>query len=302
MNAEVFAEWLRRQGRRVLRTESSYWHGEDWGTLQAFPYHWQIQPSKRELRDLVVHHRAVALRFSAPSETTRHPKSYHVLCMKKDYDLDCLSGWGRKNVRRGLRNCNVERISFARYLEEGWTLRADTLDRQRRRSRDNRDAWHKRFLAAADLQGFEIWAALVGNKLAATLVTFRMEDFCYMILHQCHRDYLRDHVNNALSYVVTGEMIRRPEIRGIFYGMSSLDAAPSVDEFKLRMGYEAKGVRQRVLFHPFLSPLVNRLGHGLLKTMLDLNPNNRFFSKTDGLVRLYLDEKQAGLREAGARL
>jgi hypothetical protein len=109
-------------------------------------------------------------------------------------------------------------------------------------------------------------------------------------------------VNNALSYTVTKEMLCRPGIHAIFYGMSSLDAPASVDEFKFRMGYEAKSIRQRVVFHPFLSLLVNRLGHKVLKTMVGLNPSNRFLSKTSGLMGLYLGEKERSSSEAGSIL
>jgi hypothetical protein len=31
-----------------------------------------------------------------------------------------------------------------------------------------------------------------------------------MISQQCHRSFLKEHVNNALSFVVTQEMLSRP--------------------------------------------------------------------------------------------
>ena len=49
MNAEIFAEWLRRQGHSVVRTTSSYWYDKSSRVYQAFPYHWIIQPTEEEL-------------------------------------------------------------------------------------------------------------------------------------------------------------------------------------------------------------------------------------------------------------
>ncbi len=66
MNADIFAEWFRRQGYRVLRTPSSYWYEASSRVYQAFPYHWLIEPPEQELRGLLVKNNAIAVRYSAP--------------------------------------------------------------------------------------------------------------------------------------------------------------------------------------------------------------------------------------------
>jgi len=67
MNAAIFAEWLRRQGRHVVRTPSSYWYDVSRRVYQAFPYFWQIAPSEAELSHLLFKEGAIAL-------STRHPQ------------------------------------------------------------------------------------------------------------------------------------------------------------------------------------------------------------------------------------
>ncbi len=289
MNAEVFAEWLRRQGQQVIRTASTYWHSDGLRVYQAFPYHSLIQPSEEELAEMFFAHGAIVLRYSAPAESAIGLMSYHAVHDHPSYDLNSLGPWARKNVRRGLKNCVVEPISVQRFVEEGRALRSDTLDRQGRRFRMSRETWKRRYSIVAELQGFEVWAALVQGKLGAFLLTFQMEEACYFLYQQCHRDYLREHVNNALTFVVTQTMIRRSGIRCIFYGTHSLDAPASVDEFKFRMGYRAKPIRQRVIFHPYLAPFVNRTSYGLLKRMAAWVPASRHLSKAEGMLRFYLD-------------
>ena len=291
MNAETYAEWLRRQGQRVIRTASSYWHSEGLGVFQAFPYHLLIRPSGAELGEIFYRHRAIALRFSAPADSQDGTQSYHATYTGADYGFGTLSAWARKNVRRGLRLSEIGPISFERYIDDGWALRIDTLARQGRQLKESRDDWRRRYSAAADLAGFEAWAAQVDGRLAATLVVFQMEDWYYMVYQQCHRDFLREHVNNALSFEVTQNLMRRPNIRGIFYGMRSLDAPPSVDEFKFRMGYEGTPIRERIAFHPYLSPFVNVLSHRLLQGLATLRPQNRRLAKAAGMVGLFLEGK-----------
>jgi hypothetical protein len=122
-----------------------------------------------------------------------------------------------------------------------------------------------------------------------------MDGWAYMLYQQCHSRYLREHVNNALSFVVTQTLIRRPGIRGVFYGMQSLDAPRSVDEFKFRMGYEAKAVRQRIAFHPYLAPLVNKYTHRISNCLSAWNPANRLLAKAEGMLRFCLSADHASL-------
>lgn len=286
MTPEIYSEWLRRQGQRVVRTQSSFWHSEGMGVYQAFPYHWLITPMREELRELAYRYRALALRYASSRESGDGAEAYHAVYTGPDYDFENLSSWARKNVRRGLRVCKVTPISLDRYLEDGWALRVDTLERQNRRLQESKDDWRRRYGAVAGLDGFEIWAAQVNDRLAATLVTFQMDGWAYMVYQQCHRDFLREHANNALSFVVTQHLVRKPEIRGVFYGMQSLDAPASVDEFKFRMGYAAQPVRHRVVFNPYVSPFVNPISHSLLKVAHRFFPEHRLLAKAEGMFRL----------------
>ena len=211
---------------------------------------------------------------------------------KPTYDFEDLGKWARKNVRRGLRNCAVEQVPFDLLAREGWALQQDTLERQGRHVRLSRQDWRRRCESAATLPGFEAWGALVEGALAASVITFQMGDCCYLLYQQCRREFLTAHVNNALSFVVTKAMRGRPGVRTIFYTLHSLDAPPNIDEFKLRMGYMAIPVRQRVVFHPRLAPAFNPVTHTLLKFMKRLRPGNPTVSKAEGMVRFYIEGKR----------
>jgi len=288
MSPEIFSEWLRRQGHHVVRTASSYWYDAGPRVYQAFPYHWLIQPSPQELRSLMLGKGIVALRYSAPFDAATGCISYHAIYDKPIYTLDSLDRRSRQNVRTGLKNCRVEPISFERLAEDGWLLEADTLDRQGRGTKQSEEMWRLRSMAAADLPGFEAWGALVDGRLTASLLTFQMEDCCEMIFQQCHRDYLNARVNNALTFVVTQTMISRANIRSAFYALHSLDAPSSVDEFKFRMGYIAKPVRQRVVLSPLLQPFVNGFTHRVMIRLRGRYAGHHFLAKAEGMLRFYL--------------
>lgn len=291
MNSEIFAEWLRRQGYSVVRTPSSYWYEASPRVFQAFPFHWLIQPSEMELKKFLHQNGAIALRYSAPIESNIGFISYHAVYEKPSYSFNDLDRRSRQNIRKGLKSCKVEPISIQRYAQEGWLLEKDTAERQGRRLTISEERWRHRYMSASDLAGFEAWGALVDGRLVASLFTFKTDDCCELITQQCHRNYLNSRVNNALSFVVTKKMANGTEIRPVFYSLQSLDAPESVDQFKFRMGYWPKPVRQRVVFNALMSPFFNKATFSFIKWISDRRPNNSFLSKMCGMLRFYLKGK-----------
>jgi hypothetical protein len=152
-------------------------------------------------------------------------------------------------------------------------------------------------MAAVNIPGFEAWGALVDGRLAASLFTFKTQDCCELITQQCHRNYLNKRVNNALSFVVTKKMLNCTGIRSVFYSLQSLNAPESVDEFKFRMGYAPKPVRQRVVFNSLLSPFINKASFSIVKWLAGNRPNNSFLSKMSGMLRFYLKGKSIPSRQ-----
>jgi len=289
MNADTFAEWLRRQGYRVVRTPSSYWYEAGSRVYQAFPYHWLIEPSEQELRGLLVKNNAIALRYSAPITSPRGKVSYHVVCRDPAYDLPCLSRQTRQNVRRGLEYAHIERIPMCRLATEGWRLRRDSLERQGRVGAETEEWWHRLCSGAEDLPGFEAWGAIHDGELVASFLAFTCDDYFTLPHEQSSSAHLEHRINNALFYAMIQEAIRRPGISEVFFCLHSLDAPDSVDGFKFRMGCAAKPVRQRVVFHPLLAPFVNKVSHGAIKRALGRTSGSATLAKAEGVVRFYLD-------------
>ncbi len=292
MNADKFAEWLIHQGHKVVQTTSSYWVGLGPGVFQAFPYHWIIEPPDSELTDLLDDQRAICLRYSTPLNTSQGILSYHTVIGEKSYCIEKLSSNARSKIRRGLKRCRVQQISIDTLAKEGWQLQRDTIERQDRADSMNQQRWEKICEAAKGSSDFEVWAAYVDDQLAATILTAIIEGVCYMLYPQSHRKYFSEYVNNALCYELTQNMLVGGRVEEIFYGLHSLDAPASVDEFKFHMGYIAKPVRQRVFFNPKLSFALNPLSHQLLKVIFRTFRGNSSIAKAEGMVRFYFEGKK----------
>ncbi len=295
MNAETFAEWLRRQGHKVLKTASSYWYEAGPRVLQAFPYHWLIAPSEDELGSLMFRHGILALRYSAPLDYRDGKISYHIV-LRPPYQLDALRAQARNGVKNGLAHFRVEQISFECLAAEGWELQRDTLDRQNRLRSMTQDEWQRLCRAADGLPGFEAWAAVADTGLAGAVIICRIDDVFSVPYAMSRSCFLANHVNNVLFYTVSQEMLGRQGVREVFFTVQSLDAPPSVDDFKLRMGLLPRAVRQRVQFHPWLRPLCAGTSHRMLTRLLKRDDANPLVAKTEGMLRFHIEGK-VSLRE-----
>ncbi len=291
MNPETYMEWMRRQGHKVYHTASSYWYDAGPHVLQAFPYHWLITPSQDEICELMQTNKIISLRYSTPLDSPYGKISYHII-LHQPYSLSMLRSQARNGVKHGLEHFRLEQIPFERLDKEGWALQQDTLDRQNRLRSMTQPEWERICHSAVDLPGFEAWAAVADGELAAALIVCQINDTWCVPYAMSHRKFLGDHVNNALFYGVSCNLLSRDGMQGIFFTVQSLDAPPTVDDFKLRMGLIPKAVKQRVEFHPWLKPLATAGAQKLFTRLLQRDEGNPLIAKAEGMLRFHNEGKQ----------
>ena len=124
MDVETFSEWLRRQGHRVVETESARWFDRAPRTFLAFPWHRMIRPSREELVGLLRKERAIALRFSAPPDDAAGADGYDVLLDTPTYDLTNVSRSTRPVVRKALERCEIITIDSSGTREKAGSSRS----------------------------------------------------------------------------------------------------------------------------------------------------------------------------------
>jgi hypothetical protein len=293
MHPEVMAEWSRRQNFNVVRTSSSYWFEVLPHIFQAFPYHWCINPTRDEIDDLWKSQQAIALRYSAPLWFETGKLSYHVIFPNngEKFLLERIPKKPRHDIKKGLTHFHVKQIPLSSLADEGWDVRLETLARQKRLKAESQNWWVGMCENASDLPGFEAWGAFSEAGMAASALVVRCDDHAYILYQQSRTCCLRLGVNNALAYVVSTSLLDDPGILRIFYGLQSLDAKPGVDQFKFRMGFLAKPVRQVVQFHPYLSPWIQPFVYKSAMNVRKIFPGS-FISKAGGMMHFYLEGKK----------
>jgi len=271
-------------GFDVYRGASGHWYEKVPRFLLAVPTHEPIRVEPGEVRAALRATGALGLRYVCADED-RGRESWMMVARGADYALDRLSGNNRSKVRRGLKNNTIRRISGEELIRCGEQAFLDTVGRQGRADRYGLDRWH-RLLRAADREpGIEIWSAWHDDELAAYLLIMVFEDACEFYEARSRSDKLRYYPNNALVYTVTTDILVERRLPEINFGIEGLEDLPSLDEFKLAMGFERKPVRQHVVFHPAvrlaLGPRVVRRALGALAHRSE---GSGFWRRAEGLL------------------
>lgn len=285
-------EWLRRRGHSVIATRSSFWYNVAPGIYQAFPYHWQIQPREEEFKEALGSACSYGLRYSTPITAPEGIVSYHVVLDTPNYSEMMLGKKARYDVRKGREAGPIEPISMKELAVQGWEARENTLKRQRREGAETMRQWQILCESAEGLPGFEAWGIRNRGKLVTSLLAYITPTCASILYQQSLSDYLKIRVNNALIFNFSQDILTHRRIPQIFYGLHSLDAPSSIDEFKFRMGYIVRPVRQRIVFHPLIAPMMNKISHQVLRELLHLKPQSPILGKAEGVLRFYLQGKR----------
>jgi len=262
--------------------------------FQALPFSSVLNVSPNLSEEITFRLGALAIRFCGPSDLTWGRESYHVVADRLDMEMERLPKRGRYNVRSGLQRSTTGAVEWSLAAREGWRLRDETLNRQGRGDAETSMEWRRLCEIAAAVPGFVAWGASRGGRLCALLIAAvdSKRRVASIYLQQSEDAALRDMVNNALAYSFCQSVFESGAADRVFYGMESLDAAPTVDEFKFHMGFRRVPVKQCVAVHPGLAavghwdlaPILQRLGRfGSLKN---------FTNKMNGLLAVH----RAGLR------
>lgn len=287
----LMAQWFESQGLRVIYSASSGWVEFSRGIFQSFPYYRLINPSNQELVKIFKNYHAMALRYSTPLNHGAGKLSYHIVCDKESFPLHSLCKKARHDIAHGMEYAVYRPIPIDQLAYEGWTLRSETLARQGRLHAENQKFWENLCLSAEGNPAFEAWGAIHEGKLVAALFTCTVDKVMSILYQQSLTAHLKFGVNNTLAHICARNAMECSDIKRVFYGLESLDAPSSVDEFKLRMGFSAQPVRQRVVPNPTLQPFFNPSSHNLLKILLNFQPGNYTLAKAEGMFRFYLDGK-----------
>ncbi len=279
---DQLADFFRRIGGRVVLLKSGLWTSRGCRLFEPVLLRAPVELSAHDRSSLWAGG-SMFLRYTVSSDQIGRPSYIH-LVEDKNYDLDSLLGNKRRETRRSLKFCHVERIPISYVIKHGLDLVSDTYLRQKRYIDERVLAcWKKYFEASAENPLFEAWGAFVGEQLGAFRVNFTYRGGFYGEAIFNRQDLLKYQVMSALMFVSTREVIRRQEIDHVSYGIRPMfNDMPALDRFKESIGYKKIEVLEKIecatWLRFFCSDVTCKLGCKVLEKYCD---------KSDKAKRIY---------------
>jgi hypothetical protein len=191
-------------------------------------------------------------------------ESSHFWVRDRGYALASLQRQFRQQVVRHDHDRRVRTIPWDELRVRGLEVNRDTMERRGLRMHRCTTAagWAESCAIAAGIPGLEATGCLVGDRLAAFLVSWTVAGSCYGLL--MHRDG-RFHATgaaNAMVFEFTRSMLARPGVDAVTLGRGWFPPEPSIDRFKRHAGYVEEPLQLAVALHPrwevlLRSPLVH---------------------------------------------
>ena len=284
---ESLTDFLSKTGSRVIPLATGLWYSRGIRVVEPVTMKGPTDISDTS-RQRLWDGGALFLRYPVSVGSGCKPSYIHVV-NDKNYDLDFLRGNQRKETRRALRLCDVRRIEIGYLFKHGIELIIDTYHRQRRYLDDAiLDRWKKNLELSANNPLFEAWGAFVGKQLGAFRVDFTYRGGFYGDILFNRASLLKYQVMNALIFVSTREVIRRPNVDCVSYGIrATFGESASLQRFKDSMGYKRVEVEERVDLNPKIRllgriELLNKIAKRIVSPLLERSDKaKRFYALLD---------------------
>lgn len=286
-SVENAVEFLRAQGRHVVRTESCWWYSayNQTRVYYSFPPNRVVTPSQDEVKEVFKSASGVKiLRYLSPATSTG--KDSYIWTCRQPYSLQTLDSKARNQVRQGLKNCEIRSLSLSALESMGKRANAETM------SRLGIDSGGLNFSHTMQTNSaYEAWGAFVDENLAAYIVTHRIEDWAYIQINRSVQEYLKHRPNNALVFTVINELLSRPGISTVSYGWEPLYSLDSLDHFKVGMGSVKEPVKQCALLVPWLRPVFSGFVCRTIEKVSEKRQHDQKLRQLSGICRLVRQTK-----------
>lgn len=271
MNLSAYAKFCSAIGYNVLETPNSVWIGPKHGFFSRMPLYETTPPQGEELETLFDQTRIIGVNYAVETGN-RGTISHNYFIRDQNYNMKNLNTNCRRNVQKGLQNCQVRPLDFNELYRLGMPLNLDTLNRQGRSDPlfSNAEHWKRLCRAGAASEQIEAWGAFVQGELGAYMITTRLGSVVSVLYTHSRTTLLNAHPSQALYFTMIQSMMHTPGVTAVYNGAQWLTTGKGLDRFKQGMGF----VTEPVVFVTQLRPLANRLllNRGVRRTISSLGP------------------------------
>lgn len=268
-NSQDYIRFVTAQGMRIIEGKSCYWIEKRKHLWESAPAHRRIQLSSDEAA-MLFRLGAIAIRYTC-NETGEGSTTYQYIWDDKNFGLESLHKDARRNVRKNMDICKFKPIDFDLLAREGCAINRTVFERQDRQPEQfqiDDGKWKAYMKVCQGMPFLEAFGVFIEDRLCAYSMVLTFEDYCYTMHPYALSDYFKFYPMNVLIYFLVKEMLARPNVRCLSYGMQSYTSRPTLERFKIAMGCRKDSIGRRIVVHPFARPLFSNTGGWLVERAL----------------------------------
>jgi hypothetical protein len=179
---------------------------------------------------------------------------WHVCADGEQYDVELLPKNGRRDIRAGLRRCQVRRVTHDFLAEHGYDVHAAAFKTYSGAANCiSAEAFAALHRGYAGIEGREAWGAFINDSLIAYANCIALDDAATLATVKSHPDHLHALPNNALIYTLTCHYLVERRLRYVDSGARSLLHDTNMQDFLQRMGYRKIYCPLRIEISPLLA-------------------------------------------------
>lgn len=168
------------------------------------------------------------------------------------YDLSAVQRQFRQNLRRAARRVDVRPMDWEEFARLGRQVHLDVGSARGGAATPSTEprGWERFCEVASATPGLEAIGCFVDRALAGFILAHTRGGSCEGLLAEVSPRFADARPSHALYHGFAAEMIRRPGIRGVTVGRTSIPPNASLDAFKRHAGFVAEPIRAAVILHP----------------------------------------------------
>ncbi len=279
------AKFFERRGRRIEEFGGVLWHGMEKRTLIALPYHLDLSMAREDAERLLWKTNSAGIRYGSSGQAGSPCGIYTI--RDKNYGFDNLSRSYRRDVKIGLKKCEVREVGGETLLSEGLRLNLDTMGRQGRWEAEYGEPKQFERLVRAIEDSDSVFAlgSFVGERLGAYAICVREDGWLHHLHQFSLRELLNEHCNHALCFEMMRTQMAHPEVEAFCDGFAPLVALDGLDDFKKRQGCALEARNTVSVLHPLIDrTLASDTGRALLERLRVRRPQDQRIGRVVSIV------------------
>lgn len=279
------AKFFERRGRRIEEFGGVLWHSMEKRTLIALPYHLDLSLAREDADRFLWAKTSAGIRYGSTKQAGTAGGIYTI--REKEYGFDQLSRSYRRDVRIGLKHCEVREVSAEELLAQGLTMNVDTMQRQHRWEAEYGEVKQfERLVRAIDeSEGVFTLGAFVEGRLGAYAICVREDGWLHHLHQFSSRELLDRHCNHALCFEMVRSQLARPDVEAFCDGYAPLVPLEGLDKFKKNQGFALEARNTVSVLHPLIDrTLASNTGRAMLERWRVARPEDQRIGRVMSIV------------------